>query len=341
MLAQLLQWLPEELAIQVLRCAALDSIAGDRAWVIQLALVSRFVYKLVHPVLYHTMVVTGSNVHKVLALARDRDSTHVFHAVRRLVMDDDNWSWAVYDVDLSRLFAGVTSIDAPLYIIRPLATSPDFHPRSLALRYVRLAIIVDLLPRTTFSSVTHLLGFFPSIIEPDAALTEVRIAHMLEAMPALTHLALEMLNMGGVFDDGSEDIDEQLLELDALERALRATLRHDRIQALAIRVAGAWLPHWPSVVNVAMKLKDSRILAWHDTRFTGPQWVQEAACAAADAREGRNIWTEAQRVWRPSACACACAPPHPSLPIGCFALQPCSHDQVPPRSLSCDVVQEK
>ncbi|EJD35187.1 hypothetical protein AURDEDRAFT_154928 [Auricularia subglabra TFB-10046 SS5] len=246
------------------------------------------------------MVVTRRNHRTLKALARDDASSHVFNAVRRLVSDQWLDTWAP-DL-LRRLLAGVTSIDAPLALVEILSESPIFRPSVLAVRYCRLATFVDDLPAATLASVTHLTGYFPGGNDAARALTEDRVAHMLARLPALSHVAFDVLDLNTVDSDGDDEDDgitPGLLELDALERALRATLQHARIAVVALRVGGDWMHHGPAVLDIARKLRDPRLRVWHDERPM-TSWVREENYAAADAWAGRSIWTEAKQVWPPS-----------------------------------------
>ncbi|EJD37268.1 hypothetical protein AURDEDRAFT_129567 [Auricularia subglabra TFB-10046 SS5] len=299
MLESLIQQLPTELALHILLCAAHDSVASDRAWVVELALVSRFVCELVQPVLYHTMVVTDSNQVAVEKLAGDIASARIFHSVRRLVADYSLRSWD--DSDVLRLFGGVTSIDAPLEIIKVLSVSPEFRPRSLVVRYCWFAGFTDELPRTALAAVTHVAGFFPNGSQPEGTLTAEHVMHFLDAMPSLTHFGLDLLDISRFYDppDGEDEEVREILDLDALDLALRAALCSPRIQVVALRVGGDWLSYWPDIVRIAVRLQDARVFGWHDTRPMR-SWEKEAMYSTSDAWAGRTVWTEAQQLWKPS-----------------------------------------
>ncbi|EJD37245.1 hypothetical protein AURDEDRAFT_173642 [Auricularia subglabra TFB-10046 SS5] len=130
-------------------------------------------------------------------------------------------------------------------------------------------------------------------------------------MPALTHFGLDVLDLSRFSDEASDtgeddeeedDFDKEPLDLDALERAIRAVLQCPRIKAVAMRVGGDWLSYWPDIVRIAMRLQDPRVFAWHDTRRMR-SWVTEASYATSDAWAGRTIWTEARQIWTPSPSA--------------------------------------
>ncbi|EJD41486.1 hypothetical protein AURDEDRAFT_169383 [Auricularia subglabra TFB-10046 SS5] len=214
--------------------------------------------------LYHTIVVTWGGISKLNALAQDGSSTHIFHAARRLVAIGNNLDHWAHD-DLRRLFSGVISIDAPLEQVEALSLSEDFRPRSLAVRFYFLATFADALPRTVLASVTHLIGFFPNAREGESALTVDRIASLFSTMPALTHLAFDVLDVSGAEDDDVGD-DGYPLDLDALEIAIRAALSYPRARMVALRVCGDWLSSCPAVRALAVKLRDPRVFLWEDAR---------------------------------------------------------------------------
>ena len=53
--------LPLELICEILLICLQDLVVADRAGAVRIALVSRTVYRIVRPTLYHTLVITGKN----------------------------------------------------------------------------------------------------------------------------------------------------------------------------------------------------------------------------------------------------------------------------------------
>ncbi|EJD50774.1 hypothetical protein AURDEDRAFT_159921 [Auricularia subglabra TFB-10046 SS5] len=243
------------------------------------------------------MVMTEDNSPRLKVLAHNDASAHVFRAVRCLVATPyalESWD----DGDLLRLFGGVVSINAAMARVQVLAQSHDFRPCALAVRFHLLATFVDHLPLTTLAYVTHLLGYCPNSSDDRITLTADCIAHLLSTMPALTHLAFDVVELNKSIGDNSDtdsDSEGEPLDLSALEVALRAALSYSRIHVVALRVGADWLVDWPAVLNLAVKLCDSRVLLWKDARPMR-SWAGIAAHAASDAWAGRNIWTEARQV---------------------------------------------
>ncbi|EJD35166.1 hypothetical protein AURDEDRAFT_117436, partial [Auricularia subglabra TFB-10046 SS5] len=137
-------------------------------------------------------------------------------------------------------------------------------------------------------------------------LTAEHVVRFFDTMPSLTHLGLDVLDFSRFSDPPDEGSREdaivrevRVLDLDALDRALRAALRHPRTQMVALRVGGDWLSYWPDIERIAMRLQDARVFGWHDTRPMR-SWVREAAYSTADAWAGRTVWTEARQLWKPA-----------------------------------------
>lgn len=282
--------LPAELYYPTMRCAAEDAVCTDRQWVVQLALVSRFVHELVSPILYHTMIVTGDNYLKIVSLADvGNKSAHIFRAVQWLVVDA-RLGYSEED-RLGDLFPCVTSIDASRRLIKMIASNQESRLRRLAVRH---GSVLEL-PASTLASVTH-------ITEPTPNLRYVvgvdyladRLGKLLDAMPALTHVALEMLSVND-FARAYVDLPD---ELASLENALRVTLQNPRVQAVAVRVATPYLPHWPAILGAMAQFKDTRLFAWRDERKIN-SWERADELVAADAMARRTIWTEARPVCQP------------------------------------------
>ncbi|EJD37260.1 hypothetical protein AURDEDRAFT_173650 [Auricularia subglabra TFB-10046 SS5] len=273
--------LPIELVVQVLKCAAKEEIHVDRAAVVQLALVSSFAYRLVHPVLYHTMVLTEYNSGQLYRMARDSSCAHVFRAVRRLLMVGyELQSWLSDDAHRS-LLSSVTSIDAPFAAIQSLAKSGSFHPSHIAVRYHWFAGVASALPAETRSSITHITGYFPGDNTLDADDARLIIA----GLPSLSHIAFEVVEFEDPFNDETD--------LSALDAVLRACLECTRVRAVVLRVAGDRLSFWPAVLAAAQNTRDPRVQVWREGREMA-SWVDEETFAVADTWAGRDIWTEAR-----------------------------------------------
>lgn len=284
--------LPVELFYPILRCATEDAVRTNREWVVQLALVSHFVHELVSPILYHTMVVTRRNYLTIASLADLGDKTaHIFRAVRCLIADV---RLAYPEEDrLGRLFPFVTSIEASQRLIQLIASNPESRLRRLVVRYGRILQ----LPASTLASVTHITEPIPNLsyVVGVDYLAE-RLGKLLQAMPALTHVALEMFSVRDRAG-GWVDLPQELV---SLQNALRVTLRCPRVRAVAVRVANSYLPHYPAILDAMAQFKDARLFAWRDKRPI-KSWERADQLAAADAMARRTIWTKARPVWQPDA----------------------------------------
>ncbi|EJD37266.1 hypothetical protein AURDEDRAFT_129566 [Auricularia subglabra TFB-10046 SS5] len=286
--SRMLSRLPVELVSMVLVHAAEQAIQVDHSSVVRLALVSSFVYRIVHPVLYHTMVVTSFNCAKLARMAEDPSCAHVFRAVRRLLaIEFELVGWLTEDSAHTPLLSSVTAIDVHFRSLEYLARSPEFRPRWLAVRYTSLASLADAFPAETVSRLTHVTGYFPGGT-PDWMLVPDDIDDVLRTVPSITHIAFDVIDfdLPNVYDP---------LDIPAFEVGLRACLSNMRIRVVAIRVAGDWKRHWPEVVEMAQRLRDPRLHAWNDTRPMRNR-CEDTACLEDDTWAGRDIWTEARPV---------------------------------------------
>ncbi|EJD51357.1 hypothetical protein AURDEDRAFT_159761 [Auricularia subglabra TFB-10046 SS5] len=276
--------LPMELVLHILDKAARDSIQTNRIWVVNIALVSSFAYALVHPVLYHTMVIDERNRPLIEDLIEDEMHHHIFRSVRRvLVTRQLPWN----TLDYVPLLSSVQQIDAPMSFVARLAESPAFRPRKLAVRYRRLVDVINYLPAATLLSVTHLFGYFP---DGDYQITSETLAPVLAAMPALSHIAYDNVNM----DDDEPGV-LPLTNLAELEDAIGAALQCRRIQCVAVRVAGRCMDEWDDIFELLCTIKDPRVCAWPDRRHI-TTWSREEFYAAADTWAGRDVWTESKPI---------------------------------------------
>ncbi|EJD41481.1 hypothetical protein AURDEDRAFT_169377 [Auricularia subglabra TFB-10046 SS5] len=138
--------------------------------------------------------------------------------------------------------------------------------------------------------ITHLVGFFPNTREGESALTVDRIASLFSTMPALTHLAFDVLDVSSAEDDDIGD-EGYPPDLGAVEIAIRAALSHPRARMVALRVCGDWLSSCPAVRAVAVKLRDPRVFLWEDARPIRV-WEDVWTCAMSDAwiNDGKSWW---------------------------------------------------
>ncbi|KZV91394.1 hypothetical protein EXIGLDRAFT_837129, partial [Exidia glandulosa HHB12029] len=195
----MLQDLPTELALDIFREAAKSNVCENRAWVVQLALVSHNVYELVRPVLYHTMVIDLQNQDVVFDLADDAlhgeiTARNVFHSVRRLSITFDigsmwntpgfRWSRDMFP----RLFVFVTEFNASFTILAALSRTLQFQPRRVAVIWASLwDIKLHVLPHT-LKQVTHIEGYLPTSFESNPYTPREWILAILGALPAVTHI---------------------------------------------------------------------------------------------------------------------------------------------------------
>ncbi|KZV93782.1 hypothetical protein EXIGLDRAFT_716761 [Exidia glandulosa HHB12029] len=274
--------LPVELVLDIFLSAAEISIFEDRPWVVQLALVSHDVYKLVHPVLYRTMVINPQNIDRILLLASDERSLHVFHAVRCLAVPHDEIDFtddAIASVlARPRLFTSTVDLCAPFYALKEVLYSPDFRPRRIIISHSPLAYVLDR-PRAALQSVTHIVGYFPMTFTGPATQWAV---DFLSGLPAVTHITFRHLN--GVGLNGTRPVDPSILE-----EPFRTLLESRRIRRLAVHIGGRRLQDLPLLERLEHRLHDPRFCICIDSRPMPRDW--EIDCLdVKDILTGKDIW---------------------------------------------------
>ncbi|KZW03595.1 hypothetical protein EXIGLDRAFT_153705 [Exidia glandulosa HHB12029] len=273
--------LPIELVRAILLAAARAAVHGRRRWATQLALVSRDVYKLVHPVLYYTMVVTKENGASIRYLLDDESCAHMFAAVRHLVYPLD-----VTDGprnDFGRPFTGLVFVDAPMYILFYLARRPDYAPRRLTVLSVDLDR-VRRLPPISLANVTHIRGSVTRLLlDLDGKSPQDWADELFGHLPALTCLALD--NLDTVL---STPLMNGLNHSDRLKPLIEAILRHSRLQRLTICINPL---HRGTVLGVLSLVPDERVYV----SSTQSHSLYERLIAEATA--DKTVWEEGDPVW--------------------------------------------
>ena len=289
--------LPVEIVLAILQQATNDFLAEDRMSVVHIAQTSKEVYDLVAPQLFHTLVVLSPPENTRATEPTDTNGINeaarrVCGFVRCLVVGTMS-----HKLEPS-LLPNVTRIHAPLRLIKDL-----INPT--ALRYAQLWWTSSFLqgtqelPKPVQQSLTHICGFLPDVSssslytdyadDPAAWVTD-----LIKCLPALTHLALDVLR---IIDPGDYSDDEGLTEFDVahFETALRAALAWDdqRLEFVSFRIAGDYVKRWPEFEELVRRIASDRLLVWCDRRPMN-SWDQENACVAQDAKALRTIWNEAR-----------------------------------------------
>lgn len=268
--------LPTELAYAILLEAARIGVLEDRPWVTQLALVSRAVYRLIHPVMYHTLAPWRGDYGgggPLDVLLDDPTCAHVLAAARRLW-----YPWPLPnrpEGNRSGRLAGVVEVAADLYLLKYMAAHRSFAPREIAIRFVTH---LDHFSRATLSNVTHLTTKDPVIFRT-AEWTE----RFLLCLPNLTHLALEQYTYANW---------TQSSNLDNFRPALQAILVRDAIHQVLFIGLGEATSLWAAVLALCRDVRDPRVHVWLDTRHTRTQGVPGLKMRRADFQAGRRVWDQ-------------------------------------------------
>ncbi|KZV78484.1 hypothetical protein EXIGLDRAFT_737611 [Exidia glandulosa HHB12029] len=295
--------LPVEIVLAIFAAAAHAALRDNVPWITRLSLVSRVVYDTVTPILYETMVITGNNTPLVRSVTED---ARRMAFVRKLCIvapaGADPWVSA-RTADFVRAFRHVDELDVPRWqdLISP---SNSFRPRRLNMHDSTLArFSPPKLPELS-AGLTHLLVAYPFYSKSSErrdtvrrrarfGLTMATVEDLeqdaLNAMPALTHLALDMMRTSPPSDEEFNEDHLRTVLARLLKKAESAT--GGRIEVLALRVGGVMLSQWGIIAHVVTTMQDPRVRVWCDGRRGDP-----LALRAMDIRTGRDVWTEARKL---------------------------------------------
>ncbi|KZV91402.1 hypothetical protein EXIGLDRAFT_719362 [Exidia glandulosa HHB12029] len=305
--------LPVEIVLAIFAEAAHAALKDNVPWITRLSLVSRVVYETVTPILYETMVITGNNIPLVRSVTED---ARRMAFVRKLciVARAGAHPWAsARTADFARAFRHVDELDVARW---QDFISSSFRPRRMNMHDSTLArFSPEKLPELS-AGLTHLLVAYPfysksgerwdmlqqaelqrrrsrfaltsaNNVAPDSVADLEQDA--LNAMPALTHLALDMMRTSPPSDEEFNEDHLRTVLARLLKKADSAT--GGRIEVLALRVAGAMLSQWGIIAHVVTTMQDPRVRVWCDDRRG-----DALALRAMDIRTGRDVWTEARKL---------------------------------------------
>ncbi|KAH7099545.1 hypothetical protein BKA62DRAFT_709272 [Auriculariales sp. MPI-PUGE-AT-0066] len=285
----MLDAVPTELAIHIIRSAALQFIAIDRPTVISLAQTSTVVYKVVAPVLYRVIVVSEKNMNIVRELMFVPDFEHLAQRVGALVrellllftsIDDSGDTRRVL-----RFMTGVESISA----FSGVAVS--LLPETSSLRCLKLGYAreLDSLPQPVKFNLTHIslyVGNTTDYVQSPVGYC----AHVLGALPTITHVGLGLIT---VEDDDARWQWVNGFNIPVFELLLRAILAFNKVRHVAIRVSGGFVARYTEIENLLRQVKDTRATIWCDHRRL-ESWPKYAEVLVDDAWNERNVWSEAR-----------------------------------------------
>jgi len=294
--------LPTEIKLQILRTAADVFINRNRRMVLDIALTSHVVYRIVAPVLHHTLVVNNNNWYAVQKILRDEGSaSRVCPLVQHLIIDSE---WQLQpERDVSMSFPYFTSLRRMTGHL-----SHDYVAAEMLYihRWTNLTMlecwdmstddILTLLPHIP-PTVTHFVHPAWIYCDNDIAQLDSWLANNGQH---LTHFGFDVIA-------GVHEIEWSSTDLTNLACASRRVLNLcPQLQQLILHLVGRyqdaydWTSYGTALANI-----DSRIVLLQDQRPAVCSWYAmkrghpdlnmvtddpSVYCTFAEARLGRTIW---------------------------------------------------
>ena len=279
--------LPLELIKSIIEYAVTQLLHSNRSSLVQLAQTSKGVYKILAPLLYHTIDASShaAAFNRFLTNPRFRSlaqrilrHTRVLHIPR---------SERIHEYE-AELLQGVEELTTgTVSVILTLGRWWNSHRkvRGGTLNLRRLTVVLAgfeefrLLPASSTQWLTHVCAFGPVIdvgyhFASDPA-TWMR--DILLLLPRLTHLGFNFWTRHRV----------TAIDLGPFSKAVRAALTFDRLEVIAIRVTDSY--HSMTFLKMLLDLEDNRLRLWRDMGL-GRHWMT-AVCKGL--RAEKTIWTEA------------------------------------------------
>jgi len=272
--------LPAELSLAILEAAATQFIHSDRSAVVQLAQTARFVYKLMSPVLYHTVVVTEGNSERIKELFVNAEALSHIHTLHM----------PLYNWDMSNQSAmSLTGVRVLGGFVQQIRSTLKLLPPPVMGQIARLHVWADnisTLADHPLPNITH-ISLWLSGLEPGFLNF---VPNWLDQAPRLTHLVLELVDHAecqrNVTPTGfAEEI-----------RHLLQSQRGFGIERLVIRLVGHKLMNTEYRTTLAQVDQTARrIWLWQDEREIRDA-AEDMRVATSDVLHGRDYWTEGQPV---------------------------------------------
>jgi len=294
----MLDILPTELAIAVIRLAAHSWRFTDRRTVVNLATTSSFSYQIVAPILYHTVILSNSTVQPFIGFTTDVKTAERARRVCAHVRVLHNFTSHPVSSSSPIVFEALEEVCATGNVIQHLAEAHSPCPfRRITLRSSGFRIASSTwLPLHARSGITHICGYLP-IFRSDpswaAFSSDSRqwIRDVVDPLPGLTHLGLVLINVGPP-DEVQQTVQE--FSLAALAEALKEALNHPKLECVALRVCGVFVQQrWEEIVTTLAAISDARVMVWRDSRLL-PTWEHYEFWMIENVEESRDLWTEAQ-----------------------------------------------
>ena len=332
----MLDKLPTELALRVLETAATELRFTHRQSVVNLALTSSPVYKIVAPILYHTIIVTAKTRTLIAAFTHD-ESTRA--AAKRIcsharVLHDDAGSEKSIN---PKLLINVVNLSAIANFARDvaeaqcqIAAAATMGPplREITNHSVEFEETIKWIPQRSRELITHATGYVPVLVS--ARLQGMFFSSLdmpghgarwwtrsiIDALPALTHFALVLAAENRV------RVAVDAFDLEALGKALATAVTFPRLKTIVLKVCGGYVERRREEIDAILdRILDSRLsVMWEQRPLIS--WEEYDEWSREDVVLGRNIWTEA-------------TPVHASFKLQASSGVP---DQLNPFNLTCNLL---
>ena len=281
----MLECLPLELVVGILRHAAEIFLSTERQTVVALAQTAKLVYNVVAPILYRRIVVTQANINLLGAFFRNLDLSPL---VRHLALTAPEWTPPEDVIVRWTQLQSLTGAAAPIqFVLNHLG--PVGRMSLTKIQYWNSPLLDNVPP-----SVTHACIY---VGDADNHHSFRAVVGWIDALPALTHVAIEL-----VARNGTREREWPSVAL-SLDESLVAVLRNKggrQIQRLSIRLGGklAEEAFWLAFVD-RLRLQtghsagDPRIELWRDQRVV-TDFEDDVRASIQDAYAGVDVWTESR-----------------------------------------------
>ncbi|KAH7096262.1 hypothetical protein BKA62DRAFT_37305 [Auriculariales sp. MPI-PUGE-AT-0066] len=284
--------LPVELAVHIVQICAYRFRHTHRSTVVSLARTSSYIYTLVAPIIYESIILTTTNVH-AFSVTPQNDQTleRVCKHVLNLCVSGD----VKIDSLNVRMFSRVRAMQSTTDALRSIALAQG---EKCALEDVQIAHIdfvtgTRTVPSPALCNITRIFGFYPNMqsdFYSDFLDDPSRWARrLLDLLPKLTHIGFNMLHSS--YRRDNQDV--SAFDVDLYERLLRTTQQYNRLRMIAFRLAGMFLSRAEDLMAVVGRVGDSRVRFWCDSRVV-KTWEDDEHLCTDDVRHERSIWTEAR-----------------------------------------------
>ena len=293
--------LPTDIVLAIIEHAASDFVDSHRSWVVQLALISHATCAIIRPILYSTLVLTGSNedyfndnvptINRILPLVRS------FHVINYDSEYGDNIADTANEI-LNLWTPKASHLSAGWPLLKDFCRRLDEQGiganalTSISISYEKLAIaiVAQGLPASISDSLTHIDGYIPAIWSTGQEVSpKIWTQAVLDALPNLTHFGLRLVgfDMRRALRRDTSPTPQIVKDI----RTVVATALHYRpsMQLIVLLVGGDYLVVRDSLERELAEFQSTgRLRIVYDHRLLS--WENETMVELDDAWARRTIW---------------------------------------------------